>query len=308
MENFKILNRIKELYSRGENILGALRAMKDSDANSVEDILISYDFQAGSYTKQYTDSKDVRAFYRSTGKKIADEINKLGVFNSLLEVGVGEGTTLNSVLPHLTTAPKDILGFDISWSRLKFARAFLTHSQQAVRLFTGDLFDIPLPDNSVELVYTNASVEPNGGREKDALKELYRITSKYLVLIEPDFELADVPTRQRMREHGYVEGIHTKAVEMGFSVVEYRLWMAHKTCYSLIIIEKRPHVSPNEKYESPQLACPVTHAPLHKHSDAFLFSDDAMLAYPVLDNIPCLLKNNAILTVHLNTDTTDWLP
>jgi hypothetical protein len=49
MEKFKIIDKIKEIYHSGGNIIHYLN--KGSSQNSIEDILISYDFQAGSYIK-----------------------------------------------------------------------------------------------------------------------------------------------------------------------------------------------------------------------------------------------------------------
>lgn len=50
---------------------------------------------------------------------------------------------------------------------------------------------MPLKDNSIDIVYTSHSIEPNGGREEEALEELYRVANKYLILLEPDYELAN---------------------------------------------------------------------------------------------------------------------
>ena len=44
---------------------------------------------------------------------------------------------------------------------------------------------IGLKSNSVDIIYTNHSLEPNGGREEVILKELLRVTNKYLILFEP---------------------------------------------------------------------------------------------------------------------------
>ena len=50
MQNkFGILSRISEIYKSGGNIIQFLKSLKGDSKNSLEDILISYDFQAGSY-------------------------------------------------------------------------------------------------------------------------------------------------------------------------------------------------------------------------------------------------------------------
>ena len=50
-----MLKRIKEVYENGGNIMEYLRS---GNGNSVEDILISYDFQAGTYEEEYYTKQD----------------------------------------------------------------------------------------------------------------------------------------------------------------------------------------------------------------------------------------------------------
>ena len=75
------------------------------------------------------------------------------------------------------------------------------------RFFVGNMFHIPFADNSIDIVYTSHSMEPNGGREKEAMAELYRVAGKYLVLLEPSYELATDDGKQRMDRLGYVKGM-----------------------------------------------------------------------------------------------------
>ncbi|MDO5381032.1 MAG: methyltransferase domain-containing protein [Acidaminococcaceae bacterium] len=84
----------------------------------------------------------------------------------MLEAGIGEGTML---LPLLLYLPdnffNNIYGFDISWSRVKYAQKFMQENNKgSVHLFVGDLFNIPLADNSIDLVYTCHAIELNGGK------------------------------------------------------------------------------------------------------------------------------------------------
>ena len=303
MKNFQIINRIKSLYiNKGQNIIKALRKAETRKDNTIEDILISYDIQAGSYTKQYLHNKAFKELYDQRAVRFAEVLNKYSDINSILDVGIGEATNMRGILQNISRVPEYVLGMDISWSRLKFAKNFLTNKNIGVKLFTADLFEIPLLDNSVDLVYTQGAIEPNGGRETEALTELYRVTNKYLVLIEPDFENASNEARERMKQHGYVQGFHNKALELGYNVVEYRPWFSDTTCYSLIVIKKEPN-----KSNHPVLVCPVTHSALENHNDSLLYSKDSMLAYPVIDEIPCLLKSNAVLAVHLETDYSEFI-
>lgn len=302
MEKFKQLAKIKEIYSKGENIIKYLKGKKANEQNTIEDILISYDFQAGSYIKAFSDDSEFKTTYCHS---LASIIDNLGNFNSIMEAGVGEATTLNSLVGQLKKQPGNILGFDISWSRLKFAKEFLGDFHlNNISLFTANLFEIPLLDNSIDVVYTSHSIEPNGGKEKEALEELYRITSKYLILLEPSFEFGSPEAQARMKEHGYVTKLHATALELGYKVIEHRLFdhaINPLNPTGLIVIEKLSSES-NE----PSLKCPITLTELTKLSDSLLFSKDSFLAYPILDGIPCLLKDNSILAAHLLTDYSEY--
>lgn len=91
---------------------------------------------------------------------------------SLLEIGCGEATTLVGVLQQLRTSPHQALGFDISWSRCVEGLRWQEEKQVRARFFVADFFEIPLDDASVDVVYTAHSIEPNGGREGAAIREL----------------------------------------------------------------------------------------------------------------------------------------
>lgn len=299
MEKFKQLQSIKELYAKGGNIIQFLKKVGRNKQNTIEDILISYDFQSGSYIKSYSNNKSFNDNYCST---IAKTINELiPDLNSIIEIGVGEATTLNTVLKYLKNKPENIFGLDISWSRLKFAKAFLADfKNQDVKLCTGNLFETPFLDNSIDIVYTSHSIEPNGGKEEEALKELYRITNKYLVLLEPSYELGNDEAKARMNEHGYITTLVNTAQKLNYKIIEHRLFDYCANPLNptgLIIIEKT-----SKKSESNEFVCPISHQPLQLTHNSFLYSKESLLAYPILDGIPCLLKENSILATHLLTD------
>lgn len=303
MEKFALLEKIKEVYERGENIIQYLKSIDSSTANALDDILISYDFQAGSYVKALAKNPVQKRNYCSS---LAAVVNTLGDFESIMEAGVGEATTLGTFLKSLNKTPAKVLGFDISWSRLKFAKGLLrdfhfSHTQ----LFVGNLFNIPLLDNSVELVYTSHSIEPNGGNEEAALRELYRITKKYLILLEPAYEFASDEAKARMKHHGYVTELFPTARKMGLKILDYRLFEHSSNPLNptgIMIIEKKQPVKSNP----PVLVCPITKTELNKMGESILFSKDGLLAYPVIEQIPCLLKENSILTTHLLTDYDEY--
>lgn len=283
--------KIKELFDSGVNIMEYFRNQNNSSQNSIEAIKISYDLQAGSYIKIYQNNLDYSTKYTASIARIFD---KFGKVNSVLEAGVGEATTMANVVTKMSQMPEFVCGFDISWSRVKHARAFASSKKvDANWLFTGDLFQIPLADNSIDVVYTSHSIEPNGGREAEALKELYRVASKYLVLLEPAYELASDEAKQRIVKHGYVRNLPAIAEELGYKIIEYRLFdfmINPLNPTGLLIIEKNVDAEP----ASPKFICPATGGKLNK-SDSCYFSPDSLMAYPIIDSIPCLLAENGLL-------------
>ena len=290
MDHKKILSRIKNLYSENANIIRYLKELDKSNINSIEDIMISYDFQAGTYYQDYKKDPSINEKYCTN---LANIINNLGQYENLLEVGVGEGTTLGPLFQFLDRKPNKVYGFDLSWSRIKYANKLLKElGIENVKLFTGNLFSIPIKDNSIDIVYTSHSIEPNGGKEKDALIELYRITNKYLVLLEPSYEFASIQAKERMLSHGYVTKLFSAALELGFNVIEHRLFEISSNPLNptgLIIIKK----DYNSECLNP-LCCPLTKTDIMEMNNAY-FSPESLLVYPIIDGIPCLMAESAIV-------------
>jgi ubiquinone/menaquinone biosynthesis C-methylase UbiE len=280
-----------------------LKGIGQNKSNSIEDILISYDFQSGSYIQGFANGMAYKSNYCGALAAIIDAHENI---DSIIEVGVGEATTLNCLLNKLKKKPTNILGFDISWSRIKFAKEFSKDfGHEDLKLFTANLFEIPLLDNSIDVVYTSHSIEPNGGKEEEALKELYRITNKYLILLEPSFEFGNEAAKQRMIEHGYVTKLYQTAKDLNYKIVEHRLFDYSANPLNptgLLIIEKQNNTEKNHS----NLVCPLTHTALEAHNEHLLYSKESFLAYPVIEEIPCLLKENSILATHLKTNYQDY--
>jgi len=300
-EKLKQLKNLKKLYDQRENIIQHLKQNTGEEANSTSDILISYDFQAGSYIQSYYNNRILRDDFASNFAKV---INGLGSLDSMLEAGVGEAVMLGNLITRLKQRPKDVYAFDLSWSRIKYGQEFLKSlNVDDVNLFTGDMFCMPFKENAIDLVYTIHAVEPNGGREREALTELYRVAKKYVVLIEPAFELADETAKQRMLSHGYVTNLYGTAKELGYKVIEYRLFEVNLNPLNpvgLMIIQKDDnHAELEEQRDTNILCCPITKTSMELKGAAY-YSTEGMLAYPILEQVPCLLPQNAIVATHFN--------
>jgi SAM-dependent methyltransferase len=288
---------MKAAYARGENVMEYARQAAGGAGNSSLATLIAYDLQAGTYIAYAKKDPDARSKWCAQLAHILDPL--ITGDASILEVGCGEATTLAGVLSHLENKPAHALGFDISWSRCAHANQWLNESKVSAELFVADLFEIPLEDNSIDVVYTSHSLEPNGGKEEAAIKELMRVARKAVVLIEPIYELAGPDARDRMDAHGYVKGLKSTAERLGARVNDYRLleYCGNPLNPSgLVMLEKQPQVV-GVVEGSIQYRCPLTHTALEPH-EAGYYSRESGLVYPVLSGIPMLRSTHAIVASH----------
>jgi ubiquinone/menaquinone biosynthesis C-methylase UbiE len=193
---------MRAAYARGDNAMAWARANSARADNVLVSTLVAYDLQAGSYVANaHTNPDYVNRWCAQLAGLIQPYVEH---GDHMLEVGVGEATTLAGVLKAVNRPDLTALGFDVSWSRIKVAQEWAAESSVDARLFVGDLFCIPMADKSVDVIYTSHSLEPNGGREVMAITELLRVARKAVVLIEPLYELAPEQAQKRMHVHGYV--------------------------------------------------------------------------------------------------------
>ena len=284
---------MRAAYARGENVMEYARQTASALGNSPISTLIAYDLQAGTYIAGARANPEARLRWCN---QLAGILNPyITKQSSVLEVGCGEATTLAGVLKHLNDTPRHALGFDISWSRCAHGLSWLAENAVSADLFVADLFEIPLENSSVDVVYTSHSLEPNGGHEEAAIKELMRIARRAVVLVEPVYELADANAQARMRAHGYVRGLKETAEKLGATVRDYRLldYCGNPLNPSgLVLIEKSATTS--SASSDIQWRCPLTHSALVAHAMGF-YSPGTGVVYPVLGGIPLLRSSHAVV-------------
>lgn len=284
---------MRSAYARGENAMEYARQTASVLGNSSISTLIAYDLQAGTYIAGARENSEDRVRWCS---QLAAILNPhITSQSSILEVGCGEATTLAGVLKHLNNKPGRALGFDISWSRCAHGLTWLAENAASADLFVADIFEIPLEDSSVDVVYTSHSLEPNGGREEAAIKELMRIARRAVVLVEPLYELADAEAQARMRAHGYIRGLRETAENLGATVKDYRLLDYSSNPLNpsgLVHIEKSTKTS--LEHSKIQWRCPLTHSALIAHASGY-YSSTSGIVYPVLAGIPLLRASHAVV-------------
>jgi uncharacterized protein YbaR (Trm112 family) len=292
---------IKRLYQSGVNISEWVRNDEGSSDSSLTAILYSYDAQAGSYIDALKQSS-VASLKTKMGDKLASILDELAP-ETLLDAGVGEATTLAPVVRAMKRRPPSIWGVDLSLSRLLSASQHLSrHGIAGVQLFTGSLDNLPMSTGSMDVVLTVHAVEPNRGRGTQILSELLRVAKRYLVMIEPSFELGSDATRSRIERHRYVKGIPDVLEELGANIVRYERWgmdVNPPNEAALVVVQ----VSEGKPALQHILASPVSGRPLQRLTDCWYCHDDGH-AFPVVQDIPCLVADNAILASKLGEFAT----
>lgn len=300
MDKLLLLKRIKDLYEKQDiNIMRYLRDTFNEEKNDLADILISYDFQAGTYVEQYLSNPD---FYDDIYGRLIMEISRISHHcKSILECGCGEATTLVPVVNAINNEFEFVGGIDISWSRIRYGIEFAKNhlKKGRVELAVGDMFSLPCDDNSFDIVFTKQAIEPNRGKEKEILSELYRVCNKYLVLVEPAYELASEEARRRMDEHGYITSLYATACDLGYDILTWEMY--DKTDEVLnptgIMIIKKKEV--RKDGGNGGWSCPNTRTQLKLIDSDIYYSDKSLLAYPIVDQVPCLTKDNAIIATKM---------
>jgi SAM-dependent methyltransferase len=304
----EIVLGMREAFSKGENAMEWCREYLRTvdtrlEGNELLATLIAYDLQAGSYVSA---ARRNHENYRRWCRQLAALLESVVVNgDSILEVGVGEATTLAGILVELAGKVGKAFGFDVSWSRVAEGEKWLTKNNCKAKLFVADLLNIPIDDDSIDVVYSSHSLEPNRGKEEQALRECLRVARKAVVLIEPIYELASEQARARMRNHGYIEGLYETAQRLGAEVLDYRLleYSPNPLNPSGVVCIGKTRASNDKKEAGSNFwSCPITSSRLEPSKEVY-FASDVGLAYPILQGIPLLRSEHVIVASKLTRGT-----
>ena len=298
-----LITGMKSAYARNENVMAWARDNSAGTDNTIASTLIAYDLQAGTYVKNAQTNPEYVTAWSTQLAELLEPYIISG--DRILEVGVGEATTLAGVMKATKCKNISAFGFDISWSRISVAKKWVKNNSVDPCLFVGDLFHIPLADNSMDVVYTSHSLEPNGGKEEVALKELLRIARKAVVLVEPCYELASEKAQKRMSDNGYIRNLKGAAEALGVNVVDHRLL---DICINplnpsgVLTLLKSPSI--RDSIITTRWECPLTGTPL-VDKGGYFYADSAGIAYPVLQGTPLLRAEHAVIASALSVGEND---
>lgn len=113
----------------------------------------------------------------------------------ILEVGCGNCINLVSLKRELGKAV-ELYGIDISEERLNVARNYFTEALEGIKLYPCSITQTtPWRDSFFDVVFTMHCLEQIPYKSEIALREMYRLANKVLVMIEPVFELGNPAQR-----------------------------------------------------------------------------------------------------------------
>jgi hypothetical protein len=294
------ISELAEMYRRGENVMAKLR--DGGNANSTTALLYAYDLQSGSYTRHMADPA-FQAQRAAIASRIAGVLRDISCAG-LLEAGVGEATTLKPVLEALGRADLPVAAFDISLSRLLYARKVLGAHAPAARLFAGELSQVPLLDGAVDTVFTFHALEPNRGRETAILRELLRVARRALVMVEPGYETAGPDAQARMDRLGYVRGLASTLRDLGFVPARHEPFGldVNPLNPAMLTVVVKEGVAPSAVLGD--FVSSVSGKRIVRRPDCLFCPEDGH-AFPVIAGIPCLAPANAVLVSHLESFAAD---
>ncbi len=307
MARFAHIDALRADYAAGRNVMRAFNDRHGLRRNAPESIEAAYEIQAGQYIRNLA---DLPAYYDAyTDVQAAIFTEHFPGCESVIDADCGELTT-TALLFSKIDLPRQCLAFDLAWSRVNIGRDHYratVDSERAERteLFVADICEIPLPDNSVDVVVTSHALEPNHGREPFLVAELLRIARRGLMLFEPSWELGDDDQRDYMDEHGFVRDLAGHCTRAGGLVAEERLTEVHhnpRNRTDAIAIYKRDPGSAND----PVLVDPVTRdALVFDEEDRVYHAPARGVVYPCLRGIPVLKESAGMLATGFSVESDE---
>ena len=305
MSKIPDLSELKKLYEAGINITTHL---KTNDSNSLSAIEIAYDLQAGSYTKFAVKNSEYLRLYVSNIAEILAPHLKRG--DRILDCGTGEMTTLAGVANRSFPLDAKAFCFDLSLSRIlwgmRYCGQFLRDEiLQQLCPFAADIGNIPMQDNSMDVVWTSHALEPNYQREPVILSEIFRVAARKVVLFEPSYEANSSEGRSRMERLGYIRDLPRHIEQQGGTlsrVVRLENISNPLNPTHAYIIDPPKCSALNRDRAQSVFSCPVSKTPLELHDDCF-YGEKSLLAYPIVAGIPILRKDHAIIASHYKSSS-----
>lgn len=236
-------------------------------------------------SEEWTQEHEPRKF-REIAKLIAQSTAGGGAKLRILELGVGQGLTLNRLRKYVSD-----LGLEVEWfgCDLTFARLnnFNKDPAHPVELANANGCHLPYPNGFFNLVYTHHVLEQIPRDFGDVILEALRVGKRFMAM-EPCFEHAELDGKVNMIIKDHVIGLkkffanNTNEFEIITPQISQKA--TNPTMYFLC----NGLTSVDRVYDAKNpYICPVSHEQL-RTTDNMLVNKEGTFGYPIVCNIPIL--------------------
>lgn len=157
-------------------------------------------------------------------KHLAEVFSRLAPGGSVIEVGAGDLGMLVGIARVIEPKPHRLGAADISEKRLIVGRDWArSHGVNIDAFAAADAARLPFGDREWDIVFTSNCLEQNLTGVAAIVHELYRVSAKYLVMVEPAYELGSPLYQRHIRKIGHVRGIPAVIHEAGWKLVHHEL-------------------------------------------------------------------------------------
>ena len=284
----------RKKYAERKNIQLFLKnKLKKTDV-----IKISYDTQSGDYIKYFNKlpKKKIEKIYYPLIKAIN---NNFKYSKTILDFGCGELTTSYYVFNHLKKKIVKYLANDNSLNRLIIGknnlRKYLNKNDfKKFEIFCNSEYKLPFKENSIDLVFTIHSLEPNNKIKEKIFDELYRISRHGIIFMEPHYEIASKKQKKRMVNLDYVRGFERllKNKKINYQIIKKKYHINNENISSLFIIKKKK----TNKKNNHRFVDPLDLTEL-KDFKKYFYSKNNFRIFPIIDDVKIF-----------NNDTQLFLP
>ena len=277
---YKLLN---QKFKENKNLQIFLKKKKFSDKQSIK---MSYNVQSGTYIK----------FFKSLSKNKINKIyqpiidtikNDFKSTKTILDFGCGELTTSLFIFNKIKKNIINYFANDISLNRLilgqNYAKNRLNKKEfKKLKIFCNSDANLPFKDNSIDLIITIHSLEPNNKDKELFINELFRISKKGLILMEPHYEISNDKQKKRMLKFNYIRGIKKlfDKKDCELKIIKKDHHINKQNVSSLFVIKKKKI----RKNNSTKYIEPKTYSYLN-NINSFLYSPKSLRFYPVYNDI-----------------------
>ena len=144
-------------------------------------------------------------------------------FTNVLEVG--SGASINLFYVHQRFPGTECIGVEYTERGSREAKTYWHSKGVGLSGVLGDTGKLPFADNSVDVVFSSHTLEQmeEHRRYEGAIAEMHRVAKIKIVLLEPGYELGNVPQKLYMKLRGFSKHILSATTKGGYRVRSYRL-------------------------------------------------------------------------------------